>query len=116
MALDSDLDEEPIQPTMHLYPRHVSEEQMRRYEGYMAEIFRAFGLDLKQIADTLEAMLEPHGVAVYLEAHHLCTEMRGVRAITPITRTTFWRGNYDTTPYLRAEFFTSCSIPGGGHA
>src|SRR5438552_2438479 len=35
----------------------------------------------QQIADTLEAMLERHGVAVYLEAHHLCTEMRGVRAI-----------------------------------
>ena len=33
----------------------------------------------QQIADTLEAMLHPHGVAVYLEAHHLCMEMRGVR-------------------------------------
>src|SRR5262249_34889469 len=33
----------------------------------------------RQIADTLVEMLEPHGVAVYLEAHHLCTEMRGVR-------------------------------------
>ncbi len=70
----------------------------------------------QQIADTLETMLEPHGVAVYLEAHHLCTEMRGVRAIAPITRTTFWRGNYDTNASLRAEFFVACGIPSGRHA
>jgi GTP cyclohydrolase IA len=30
-----------------------------------------------QIADALETMLHPHGVAVFLEAHHLCIEMRG---------------------------------------
>ena len=29
----------------------------------------------------------PHGVAVYLEAHHLCTQMRGVREDDPMTRT-----------------------------
>ena len=27
----------------------------------------------QQIADSLDAMLHPHGVAVYLDAHHLCT-------------------------------------------
>jgi GTP cyclohydrolase I len=47
-----------------------------------------------QIADTLESMLHPHGVAVYLEAHHLCVEMRGVRETAPMTRTTVWRGHY----------------------
>ncbi len=70
----------------------------------------------QQIADTLSEMLSPHGVAVYLEAHHLCTEMRGVRAISPITRTTFWRGAYDENAALRGEFFSVCCIPGGGHA
>src|SRR4030043_1044332 len=35
----------------------------------------------QQIADSLETMLQPTGVAVYLEAHHLCMEMRGVREI-----------------------------------
>jgi GTP cyclohydrolase IA len=64
----------------------------------------------QQIADTLEAMLEPHGVAVYLVAHHLCTQMRGVREISPVTRTTFWRGNYDSDPSLRSEFFTACGL------
>src|SRR5438045_3136705 len=64
----------------------------------------------QQIADTLEAMLAPHGVAVYLEAHHLCTQMRGVREIAPLTRTTFWRGAYDEHEALRAEFFDMCGV------
>jgi GTP cyclohydrolase I len=64
----------------------------------------------QQIIDTLEELLQPHGVAVYLEAHHLCTEMRGVRETSPLTRTTYWRGEYDNNPSLRAEFFTACGL------
>jgi GTP cyclohydrolase I len=64
----------------------------------------------QQIADALDSMLQPHGVAVYLEAHHLCTQMRGVREIAPMTRTTFWRGEYEGNPDLRAEFFRACNI------
>ena len=63
-----------------------------------------------QIADTLETMLHPHGVAVFLEAHHLCVEMRGVRETAPMTRTTVWRGHYAEDPTLRAEFFTACGL------
>ena len=64
----------------------------------------------QQIADTLEAMLQPHGVAVYLEAHHLCMQMRGVREVSPLTRTTFWRGEFDHNAALRAEFLTICGV------
>jgi GTP cyclohydrolase I len=64
----------------------------------------------QQIADTLETMLQPHGVAVYLEAHHLCMQMRGVREVSPLTRTTFWRGEYDHSTALRAEFLTICGV------
>jgi GTP cyclohydrolase I len=63
-----------------------------------------------QIADTLGTMLHPHGVAVFLEAHHLCVEMRGVRETAPKTRTTVWRGHYAEDPSLRAEFFTTCGL------
>lgn len=63
-----------------------------------------------QIADTLETMLHPHGVAVFLEAHHLCMEMRGVREIAPMTRTTVWRGHYAEDASLRSEFFTACGL------
>ena len=64
----------------------------------------------QQIADALESMLQPHGVAVYLEAHHLCTQMRGVGETSPLTRTTFWRGEYDSNPALRSEFFVACGL------
>lgn len=64
----------------------------------------------QQIADTLETMLHPHGVAVYIEAHHLCVEMRGVRESAPMTRTTVWRGYYASDPALRSEFFTACGL------
>src|SRR5436305_5666602 len=212
MPFDQDLEDEHLRVAMHLHRRHLSEEQLRRYEGYMTEIFTAFGLDLntlatretpqrflramfdategyegdpklltvfetecrggpdcrlsqviegpihffalcehhalpfyghayvgyiahehiigiskltrlvrlfakrftvqervgQQIADTLEAMLQPHGVAVYLEAHHLCTQMRGVRETAPFTHTSFWRGEYENNPALRAEFLSIC--------
>lgn len=64
----------------------------------------------QQIADTLDAMLAPHGVAVYLEAKHLCTQMRGVREVSPETRTTFWRGVYAEDPAVRAEFLAACGL------
>lgn len=64
----------------------------------------------QQIADTLETMLHPHGVAVFLEAHHLCMEMRGVRETASVTRTTVWRGNYASDASLRAEFFAAYGL------
>ncbi len=179
---DDDIDQN-IRRAMELHQRSVSEEQMQKFAGYMAEIFEAFGLNLntpgteetpqrfvealfdategydgdpkllkvfdtecrgepdcrlsqviegpipfyalcehhalpffgnayvgyiahehivgiskltrlvrlfakrfavqermgEQIVNTLDTMLQPHGVAVYLEAHHLCVAMRGVR-------------------------------------
>jgi GTP cyclohydrolase I len=214
MSLALDLDPTHIAAAMDLHGRHVSDEEMRRFEGYAAEMFAAFGMDLdtqgtadtprrfvralfdategyegdpklitvfdtechggpdcrhsqivegpiqfyalcehhalpfhghayvgyvaheriigiskltrlvrlfarrftvqervgRQIADTLEALLQPHGVAVYLEAHHLCTQMRGVQEVSPLTRTTFWRGEYDANPALRSEFLVAAGL------
>ena len=66
----------------------------------------------QQLADALDRILQPHGVAVHLEAVHLCTQMRGVREIESSTRTTYWRGNCDEDPELRAGFFRLCGRPG----
>lgn len=208
------LDDQEFQTAMDLHRRQVSDTRMRRFEGYMAEIFTAFGMHLdttatrdtpqrfiramfdategyegdpklltafetecrggpdctlsqavegpipffalcehhalpfhgrayvgyiahehiigiskltrlvrlhakrftvqeragQQVADTLEAMPQPHGVAVYLDAHHLCTQMRGVRETVPLTRTTFWRGEYASNPAPRAEFLSICGV------
>jgi GTP cyclohydrolase IA len=214
MSFDLDHIGSDTHPAMQQHRRHVSDEQWRTFEGYVSEIFTAFGLDLntpattetprrflramfdatagyegdpklltvfetecrggpdcrlsqviegpirffalcehhalpfyghayvgyiahehiigiskltrlvrvfaqrfavqerigQQIADSLQAMLEPHGVAVYLEAHHLCTQMRGVREVSPLTRTTFWRGEFDQNAALRAEFLALCGV------
>jgi GTP cyclohydrolase IA len=214
MEFNIDPDENDIETAINLHRRHVSEEQTKKFEGYVSEIFTAMGMDLntastretpkryikalfdategydgdpklikvfdtechgdpdcrlsqviegpinffslcehhafpffgeayvgyisheniigiskltrlvrvfskrfsvqerigQQIADSLEAMLQPHGVAVYLEAHHLCVEMRGVREVAPMTRTSVWRGQYANDAALRAEFFTSCGL------
>ncbi len=45
-----------------------------------------------QIADFLEKELSPVGVAVVVEAEHLCMTMRGVRASGATTQTTALRG------------------------
>lgn len=57
-----------------------------------------------QIADTLVALMQPHAVAVHLEAEHLCTQMRGVREEHSKTVASFWRGGYIEEPEMRREF------------
>ena len=58
----------------------------------------------EQIADALVHLVAPRGVAVHLEAAHLCTQMRGVEEEGSRTVTTFWRGVYDEDAELRREF------------
>lgn len=58
-----------------------------------------------EIADTLQSLIAAHGVAVHIEAHHTCTQMRGVRELHPKTRTAVWRGEYARDANLRDEFF-----------
>ena len=59
----------------------------------------------EEIADTLVQLVAPQGVAVHLEASHLCTRMRGVEEHST-TVTTFWRGVYRDAE-LRREFLHS---------
>ncbi len=208
MVFDQERDDLAMHRVMDLRRRSVSDEQMRRFEGYMAEIFETLGLDLRtqateqtpkrfiqalfdategydgdpkllttfdneyrdephsrlsqviegpipffalcehhalpfhgrayvgyvadeqiigiskltrlvrlfaerftmqerlgqQIADAFDTMLQPYGVAVYLEAEHLCKQMRGVRESRSLTRTSAWRGEYESNSSLRVEF------------
>ncbi len=56
-----------------------------------------------QIADFLYDHLTPQGVAVFLEAEHLCMTMRGARAAGALTRTSALRGIMRSDPRTRAE-------------
>jgi GTP cyclohydrolase I len=63
----------------------------------------------EQIADGLVSLVDPLGVAVHLEATHLCTQMRGVEEHSR-TVTTVWRGEF-TDPDLRREFLLEVRSP-----
>lgn len=65
----------------------------------------------QQVADTLVQLMQPHGVAVHLEATHLCTQMRGVREEGSSTWTSFWRGVYEDDPELRSSFLQAVTRP-----
>ena len=56
-----------------------------------------------QIADFLEAELAPQGVAVIVEAEHLCMTMRGAKAAGARTQTSALRGIMKSDARTRAE-------------
>jgi GTP cyclohydrolase I len=77
---------------------------------------RRFGVQERmthEIAESLAELLHAHGVAVYMEADHLCTQMRGVRENNATTRTTAYRGVFEKDANLRAEFFAVAGIGRG---
>ena len=57
-----------------------------------------------QIADTIEQVLRPRGVAVVAEAMHLCMVMRGVEQQNAFAITSSMRGDFKNDQKTRAEF------------
>jgi GTP cyclohydrolase I len=64
----------------------------------------------KQIADCLDAHLHAKGVAVVLEAEHLCMSLRGVRAHGSRTLTSALHGLHRDDPATRHEFFALTGV------
>jgi GTP cyclohydrolase I len=59
----------------------------------------------KQIADWLDAQLQPRGVGVVIEAEHTCMTLRGVQAAGSATITSALLGALREDPRSRQEFF-----------
>ncbi len=59
-----------------------------------------------QIADAIVKGLEPDGVAVVIEAEHLCMVMRGIKKPGSSVVTSAIRGIFRRNPASRAEFFS----------
>ena len=57
-----------------------------------------------QIADTINNTLKPKGVAVMIEAAHMCMTTRGVHKPGADTVTTTMRGVFKDDPNMRREF------------
>jgi GTP cyclohydrolase I len=72
----------------------------------------------KQVADWLQAQLEPKGVGVVLEAEHQCMTLRGVQAAGARTVTSTLHGLLRNDPRSRQEFFalTGAATWQGAHA
>ena len=57
-----------------------------------------------EVAETLQEILRPKGVAVVLEAAHMCAIMRGVKQAEASMVTSAFLGKFDENEKLRAEF------------
>ena len=57
-----------------------------------------------QVAETIEQVLHPRGVAVVAEAIHLCMMMRGVEQQNAFAITSSLKGVFQSDPKTRAEF------------
>ena len=57
-----------------------------------------------QIAQAIWELVEPEGVGVVVEAHHLCMMMRGVQKQNSKTITSAMRGSFLDDPRTRDEF------------
>lgn len=100
----------------HAYVGYIAHEEiigiskLTRLVRVWAKRFTVQERMTNEIADTLEGLVHPHGVAVYAEAHHMCAQMRGVREMHPKTRTSVWRGEYTRSPDLRREFLAIAGL------
>ena len=63
----------------------------------------------RQIADFVEQTLEPHGVAVVVEAMHLCSMMRGVKKHAAQMTTSAMHGSFRANLATRQEFLDNIS-------
>ena len=67
-----------------------------------------------QIADTIQDVLKPHGVAVVIEAAHQCMTTRGIRKPGVTMATSRMLGAFRDDPNTRREFLAMISSPRGG--
>lgn len=59
-----------------------------------------------QIANVIDEVLQPRGVAVLVEAEHMCMSMRGVLKQGSSTMTTQYRGIFRDEPAEQVRFFS----------
>lgn len=101
---------------------HVAYLPNRRVVGIskLARVVEAFGKRLQiqekltaQIANTIDEVLEPRGVAVIVEAAHQCMTMRGVHKPGVNLVTSRMLGAFRDDPSTRREFLAMVGQSGG---
>jgi len=66
-----------------------------------------------QIAGTLNGLLKPRGVAVVVEATHMCMTTRGVHKPGSVMQTSQLLGLFRSDPRTRQEFYSLLKVPYG---
>ena len=67
----------------------------------------------QNIAETINTVLNPKGVAVLLEGKHMCMQMRGVEKQNSITNTSFMTGVFREDSKTRKEFLNLVDMKKG---
>ena len=67
----------------------------------------------EQIADAIMEAIAPKGVAVVIQARHMCMEMRGVEKNNSTTTSSALRGLFKRDEKTRSEFFSLINSPTG---
>lgn len=67
----------------------------------------------EQIAEVINETIRPKGVAVVIQARHMCMEMRGVEKINSTTTSSALRGLFKRDEKTRLEFFNLINAPAG---
>ncbi len=63
-----------------------------------------------QIADTINKVLKPKGVAVLIDAKHQCMTTRGVHKVNTTTVTKRMLGSFKTNPEFERNFFAMINL------
>ena len=84
----------------------------------LARVVEIFGKRLQtqetmtaQIADTIQKVLEPKGVAVVIDASHQCMTTRGIHKTESSTITSRMLGAFRDNPETRSEFMNLINSP-----
>ena len=84
----------------------------------LARVIEIFGKRLQtqetmtaQIADTIQKVLEPKGVAVVIDASHQCMTTRGIHKTESSTITSRMLGVFRDNPKTRSEFMNLINSP-----
>tara|TARA_B100001057_G_scaffold301063_1_gene301238 strand:- start:3151 stop:3729 length:579 start_codon:yes stop_codon:yes gene_type:complete len=84
----------------------------------LARIVDIFGKRLQtqetmtsQIANTIQNVLDPKGVAVVIDANHQCMSTRGVHKTTSSTVTSAMKGIFKENSVTRNEFLSFVTLP-----
>jgi GTP cyclohydrolase I len=79
--------------------------KLSRIAGYFARRWQNQERTAHRIAEFMEQVVEPLGVAVLIEGKHLCAMARGVRDTQSVMKVDVMHGVFQNDPHARSELF-----------